>query len=558
MQVYKNNFLKGDAMATTRIEPVHPNKAWGVAQTIKRMTDYMKNPAKTDGGRLVTGFECDPDVVTEDFMFMRDEYRYRTGRDQGEKEVLAYHVRQSFLPDEIDADTASKLGYELALELTGGNHSFIVCTHIDKAHIHNHIVINSVNLDCDKKFRNEIGSYKRVQKIADRISKEHGLSVVENPELSEGTHNRYKTPTKRDGLAGLIDEVFAMHQPKDFDDFLKQLEKRGCEIKRRGKSVSVKPEGADRFFRLKSGKKGLPEGYDEESLRKKIADMQAKIPTDISTKGHDIYNEEIVTHLENYVHETPHTTSITMPATEDIQEDVSSVVDSKLPVKDVPMIEKTVATLADASTITSQKISHDKKINLIIDIENSIKAKDSPSYEQWAKGFNLQQAAETLLFLQTNNLTDMEALTQAATLAQTEYDGLQKRIDTASSRMKEVSTLQRYIGAYNKNRDIYSQYLRSKRDPKFRQENEKAIATVEEAKAFFDSLGAEKLPTIKELRAEYATLTQEKYNCQQAKNEKKQHVFDLQSAKKNAETLLGINSTHENERTKKRGLDSEL
>jgi len=298
---------------------------------------------------------------------------------------------------------------------------------------------------------------------------------------------------------------------------LKQLEKRGCKNKRRGKTISIKPEGADRFFRLKSGKKGLPEGYDEESLRKKIADMQAET----STKGHDTYNEETSISMGDTAYITQHTTLIAVPST------------------------------------PSQKISHDKKINLIIDLENSIKAKDSPNYVWWAKGFNLQQAAETLLFLQANNLTDMEALTQAVTIAKNEYDGLQKRIAVASSRMKEVSILQKHIGAYNKNRDIYSQYLRSKRNPKFRQENEKAIATVEEAKAFFDSLGVEKLPTIKELRAEYATLTQEKYNCQQAKNEMKQHVFDLQSAKKNAETLLGIDGTHENERIKKRGLDSE-
>ena len=82
-----------------------------------------------------------------------------------------------------------------------------------------------------------------------------------------------------------------------------------------------------------------------------------------------------------------------------------------------------------------------------------------------------------------------------------------------------INLLQRHIGAYNKNRDVYTEYLRSKRNPNFRQANEKAIATVEEAKAYFDSLGLEKLPSIKELQAEYSAMLQEKTNCYQARTE---------------------------------------
>ena len=106
-------------------------------------------------------------------------------------------------------------------------------------------------MDCDKKFRNEIGSYKRIRQIADRISADNNLSVVGNPELSKGMTNRYERQTKRDGFVGLIDEVLATGQPKSFDDFLKQLEKNGCKVKRRGKTISVCPPGAERFFRLK-------------------------------------------------------------------------------------------------------------------------------------------------------------------------------------------------------------------------------------------------------------------------------------------------------------------
>jgi len=198
--------------------------------------------------------------------------------------------------------------------------------------------------------------------------------------------------------------------------------------------------------------------------------------------------------------------------------------------------------------------SHDKKINLIIDLENSLKAQDSPTYKRWASGFNLQQAAETLLFLQTHNLTDMDALTHAADTAKGDFNSLQKRIDTADTRINQVNNLQRHIGAYSKNKDVYSQYLRSKRNPKFRQENEKAIATVESAKAFFDSMGLDNLPSINNLREEYSALSQEKHNCQQAINGIKQLVSDLQSARKNVEVLLGIEGEPAAERTQRKGL----
>jgi len=160
-------------MAATRIMTVHVNKALGAAQTVKAMTDYFKNPDKTDGGRLVSGYEVDTDTITETFMEARDDYHHITGRNQGDSEILAYHVRQAFLPGEVDADTAHQLGHELAMELTGGNFSFMVCTHIDKDHVHNHITINAINLDCDGKYRNEFNSFKKVRELADRISAEN-------------------------------------------------------------------------------------------------------------------------------------------------------------------------------------------------------------------------------------------------------------------------------------------------------------------------------------------------------------------------------------------------
>ena len=528
-------------MATTRIMPIHPKMTWGAAQTIKHVTDYVMDPAKTNDGLLVTGFACDPDIIKEDFMLSRDEYLYETGREQGKNEILAYHVRQSFLPGEADAETISRLGYELGMALTDGNHAFIVCTHIDKAHVHNHIIINAVNLDCDGKYRNELGSYKRVQKIADRISSENNLSVVENPNLSKGTNNRYRNTSKREGFVQIIDEVLEKHRPDTFERFLKLLEKNGCKVKRRGKTISVQPPGAERFIRFRAGQKGLPKGYDEESLRKKIAEMKTVSP------------ERPVEPVEQQAEMRDDYRSDPAQTFEDFTVDVDAgipITDDVLPVADKKTMSDTY-TPVNETPVELSIISPEKKINLLIDIEKSIKAQGSPGYERWAKGFNLQQAAETLLFLQTNNLTDMAALTQAAEKAETAYNALQNRINAADTRIKEVNTLQRHIGAYRKNADIYSQYQRTKRNLKFRKENEKAIITVEEAKAYFDATGIKKIPTVKELQAEYSALSQEKNSCYQTRNEMRRQVLDLQSAKKNAEALLGGNGEPSDERTQK-------
>ena len=102
-----------------------------------------------------------------------------TGRVRGKDDVIAYHVRQSFRPGEITPEEANRLGVEFTKRFTKGNHAFIVCTHIDKAHVHNHIIWSSVNLDCDRKFRNFWGSTKAVRRLSDTICIENGLSIIQ-------------------------------------------------------------------------------------------------------------------------------------------------------------------------------------------------------------------------------------------------------------------------------------------------------------------------------------------------------------------------------------------
>ena len=156
-------------MATTRIMPLHTGKGRTVGKAISDIIDYVENPEKTDHGRLITSYQCDSRIADAEFLFTKKRYIQKTGRVRGEDDVIAYHLRQSFVPGEITPEEANRLGQELARRFTKGNNAFIVCTHIDKAHIHNHIIWSAVNLDCDRKLRNFWGSTRAVGRLNDTI-----------------------------------------------------------------------------------------------------------------------------------------------------------------------------------------------------------------------------------------------------------------------------------------------------------------------------------------------------------------------------------------------------
>ena len=119
-------------MATTWIKSLHIGKKRARSSVVSDVIDYVKNPHKTDEGKLITSYGCDSRVADDEFMLAKKEYEYITGRSQGQRDVLAYHVRQSFKPGEVDAETANKIGYELAMSFTKGSHAFIVATHVDR------------------------------------------------------------------------------------------------------------------------------------------------------------------------------------------------------------------------------------------------------------------------------------------------------------------------------------------------------------------------------------------------------------------------------------------
>ena len=253
-------------MAATRLIALHKNKGKSVAACLKSRTDYVQNPDKTEQGELVSSYECSPLTVDEEFMLSKRQYELVTGRRQ-KSDVIAYQIRQSFKPGEITAEEANKVGYELAMRFTKGKYAFIVATHTDREHIHNHIVYNSTALDGTRKFRDFLLSGLAVQRLSDLICLEHQLSVIEIKPYRERQKRTLYPPkeSNRDRLCGVIDTVLA-EKPKDYEDFLQGLEQQGYEVKR-GKYTSVKGARQKRFIRFRT----LGTGYGEDEIKAVIA-----------------------------------------------------------------------------------------------------------------------------------------------------------------------------------------------------------------------------------------------------------------------------------------------
>ena len=240
-------------MAVTKIKPVK--------STLKKALDYIQNPDKTDGKMLVSSFGCSPETADIEFAFTIAQ-----ALDRGNN--LAHHLIQSFEPGEVDYQKAHEIGKQLADAVTKGQYEYVLTTHIDKGHVHNHIIFCAVNFVDHHKYNSNKRSYYGIRNMSDRLCRENGLSVVVPGKGSKGkSYAEYlaeKTGTSWKGklkiaVDGLIPQV------SSFEELLSRLQAAGYEIKP-GKYVSCRAPGPERFTRLKT----LGADYTEEAIRERI------------------------------------------------------------------------------------------------------------------------------------------------------------------------------------------------------------------------------------------------------------------------------------------------
>lgn len=254
-------------MAATKLIAMHQNKGKSVMQCLKARTDYAMNGEKTEDGKFISSYECSPEMVDLEFAQAKKEYLRKTWR-QPKGDVIAYQIRQSFKPGEVTPEEANEIGYETGMRFTKGNHAFIVATHVDRAHIHNHVIFNSTTLKCDRKFRNFWFSGIALQRLSDIICLEHGLSVIPKVKPGERQH-RTTYPERKSFREGIREDIreCLKQKPADFKGLLAMLQEKGYEIKH-GKYTAVRGCGQKRFVRFRS----LGTDFTEENLKKILAE----------------------------------------------------------------------------------------------------------------------------------------------------------------------------------------------------------------------------------------------------------------------------------------------
>lgn len=437
-------------MAATRFISMHKSKGKTPAVSLSERVAYILNPTKTDGGRLVSAHGCDPATAAAEMLLTRRQYLDAGGWVPGnDKEVLAYHIRQAFKPGEITPEDANRIGRELAERFTKGRYQFIVATHIDRGHVHNHIIFAAVSEDAGRRFRDFLGTAKAVRKISDRLCLENGLSVIENPKRGRKDYGKWLGDQR---------PLSAQEKVRDAID--------AALAQRRGSSLSFLAPGQEKATRCR--KKTLGDDYTTEAIQERIEGRR-----------------------------------------------VVSSSRSKAPAKPA------------------------RKVNLLIDIQSKLQAGKGAGYAQWAKVFNLKQMAQTISFLEENGLLEYDALAARAAEGTARFNELSGTIKRTEGRMAEIAALQKQIVNYSKTRDVYAAYRKAGYSKKFLAAHETEILLHKAAKAAFDKLCLQKLPTYKTLQAEYAGLLAEKKKAYAEYAAAKKEMQAVLTAKANVDRLLG-------------------
>lgn len=430
-------------MAVTKNHPIN--------STLKKAIQYICNPEKTDGTLLIDSYGCTPETADIEF-----EWTRKKAKDNGKESHLARHFIQAFEPGETTPEQAHEIGKKLADEILGGKYEYILSTHIDRGHIHNHIIFNDVNFVDYRHSHINKKWYYDTRKISDRLCEEYGLSVIpqndnkgksyiEYTAAKQGTS--YKAQLKAD-----IDR--AVRKALDYADFLLRMEIAGYEVKQ-GKYISFRAKDRERFIRGKT----LGGYYAEDSIRERIS--------------------------KNAIH-------------------------------------------------SPKKES--RRINLIIDIQNCIKAQESKSYEHWSKIHNLKQAAKTLNFLTENNLTTYEDLEKAADKILSDFDMLTQKIKAAERQINENSILIKQLEIYRQYRPIYLKLQKVKNKEGFTRKFQRELILYEAAAK---QLKGTNPPPLETLKRENEKLSENKKKLYEEYKTLKTKSAEIETVKSNVETLLG-------------------
>jgi len=232
-------------------------------QGLQKVLNYTQQNTKTEKQFYVTGINCDPVTVCGQMGRTKLQFQKTEG-------ILAFHGYQAFAPGEANPETAHAIGVKLAQELWGDRFEVVVSTHLDKQHLHNHFVLNSVSFMDGKRYYDNKATYALMRQASDRLCREYSLSVIENPQKDKSRHyaewkaEQEGKPTWRGLVREDVDSVIATAMT--FTQFIATLRKLEYEVKTGVKHIAVRPPGKERFVRLKT----LGDDYSEEAIKQRI------------------------------------------------------------------------------------------------------------------------------------------------------------------------------------------------------------------------------------------------------------------------------------------------
>ena len=244
-------------MAVTKIKAIRG--------TLSKAIAYILNPEKTDEKLLVSSYGCASETAAREFEWTR---KIAEQKGMNPVRIIARHVIQSFGIGEVTPELAHEIGKQFADEILGGKYEYVLTTHIDKDHVHNHLIFNAVDFVDYHAYKSYKRIYYDMREVSDRLCKENGLSVIP-PSQNKGMSYKEYTEAKRgtswkQKLKQTIDRLVIT--AKDYDDFLRLMQEAGYEIKP-GKYISFRAEGQERFTRSKT----IGENYTEERIKERIA-----------------------------------------------------------------------------------------------------------------------------------------------------------------------------------------------------------------------------------------------------------------------------------------------
>ena len=379
-------------MAVTKIIPIR--------NTIQNSVNYICNPDKTDGSLLIYSENCFPKTAGLEFQHYLNQTR--AGGN-----TIGRHLIQSFAPGEVSAEQAHEIGKQLANEILKGEYGFVLATHIDREHVHNHFVWGAANIVTKKKYHSNKNSYREIRKISDRLCNENELSVIipknknESVKNSENYFSEKNTTSWKQKLQIAIDNFIP--ESRDFEDLLSKMESHGYEIKR-GKHISFKANGQERFTRLKS----LGDDYTEENINRKIAERKVSEQKNSEQKNSEQKNSEQ---------------------------------------KTIPEPQK-------------QSINEIPNIKPLIDIAGNPKYAESRGLEQWAKIQNLKNMVQAYnLMMEYGGL---KAFNKIYSACSNDVETIENGINANDERIKYFCFLRDNITSYNRTKSIYKQYEETK------------------------------------------------------------------------------------------------